>query len=142
MVATTPLANKVFTLDAVHCQKETIQTINQSNNDYVIAVKKNQPNLYNNLEKLAQNTAPYHENVQTEIGHGRQVTRNVSVFEISKTVQEKWENSQCFVKVERKGYRKNKPYHQIVYYLTSCYENAKCFSERIQGHWGIENKLH
>ena len=49
---------------------------------------------------------------------------------------------QYFIKVERKGYRKDKPYHQIVYYLSSCYQTAKKFSEKIQGHWGIENQLH
>jgi len=142
MVEKTPLSNQVLTLDAVHCQKETIQTINQSNNDYLIAVKKNQPKLYSHLENLTQDQLPVQENICTEIGHGREVTRKVSVFEISETVQEIWEGSQCFIKVERNGYRKNKPYHQIVYYLSSCYESAKFFSQKIQGHWGIENQLH
>ena len=49
---------------------------------------------------------------------------------------------QCFIKVERKGNRKNKPYHQIVYYLSSSYQTAQNFSQKIQGHWGIENQLH
>ncbi len=142
MVDNTTLSNRILTLDAVHCQKETIKTINRSNNDYVIAVKKNQPKLYNNLEEIAQITVPVQENIRTETSHGRKVTRQVSVFEVPETVPKMWEGSQCFIKVERRGNRKNKPYHQIVYYLSSCYQTAKDFSEKIQGHWGIENQLH
>lgn len=142
MVENTALSNKVLTLDAVHCQKETIKTINCSHNDYVIAVKKNQPKLYNSLEEIAHNQIPFQENVCTDTSHGRQVTRQVSVFEIPEKISKIWQGSQYFIKVERKGYRKDKPYHQILYYLSSCYQTAKKFSEKIQGHWGIENQLH
>ena len=142
MVKTTPLSNHVLTLDAVHCQKQTVQTIHQSNNDYLIAVKRNQPKLYNTLEKMAQTTVPFTRNSRTEAGHGRKVTRQVSVFEVPEAMRKMWFGSQHFIKVERKGDRPNKPYHQIVYYLSSCYQNAKDFSEKIQGHWGIENQLH
>jgi hypothetical protein len=34
--------NKVFTLDALHCQKQTVQEIIASENHYLVAVKKNQ----------------------------------------------------------------------------------------------------
>ena len=142
MVKTTPLSNHVLTLDAVHCQKETIKTIHQSNNDYLIAVKRNQPKLYNTLVKNSHKTIPIQENLRTEISHGRQVNRQVSVFQVPESMTEIWEGSRYFIKVERKGERKNKPYHQIVYYLSSCYQTAKDFSEKIQGHWGIENQLH
>ncbi|AFZ43378.1 transposase IS4 family protein [Halothece sp. PCC 7418] len=142
MVDNTPLFNKILTLDAVHCQKETIRTINRSHNDYVIAVKKNQPKLYNSLEEIAHNQIPFQENICTDTSHGRQITRQVSVFEVPEKVPKIWQGSQYFIKVERKGYRKDKPYHQIVYYLSSCDQTAKKFSEKIQGHWGIENQLH
>jgi predicted transposase YbfD/YdcC len=142
MVKATPLSNYVLTLDAVHCQKETIKMIHQSNNDYLITVKRNQPKLYNTLAKKSQETIPIQENLRTEISHGRQVNRQVSVFQVPESMTQIWEGSQYFIKVERKGERKNKPYHQIVYYLSSCYQTAKDFSEKIQGHWGIENQLH
>ena len=142
MVKTTPLTNQILTLDAVHCQKQTVQSINNSNNDYLIAVKKNQPKLYKQLEQIAQITVPLQEYIYTETSHGRQVNRQVSVFQVPESIRKIWEGSQYFIKVERKGTRKNKPYHQIVYYLSSCYQNAKDFSKKIQGHWGIENQLH
>mgnify|MGYP003342091343 CR=1 FL=1 len=43
------LQNKVFTGDALHCQKKTISLITKSKNDYVITVKGNQKNLYKQI---------------------------------------------------------------------------------------------
>ena len=37
-----PLKNLVFTIDAMHCQSETLKIIKDSENDYVVQVKKNQ----------------------------------------------------------------------------------------------------
>ena len=34
------LENHVFTMDALHCQKKTVEAIVESNNDYIIKVKK------------------------------------------------------------------------------------------------------
>ena len=45
------LEGVVFSLDALHCQKKTVQQIVQSNNDYVIGVKKNPPKLYKAIKK-------------------------------------------------------------------------------------------
>ena len=41
----------VFTIDALHCQKETTKTIIDNNNDYVIGVKGNQKKLHETLKK-------------------------------------------------------------------------------------------
>ena len=49
---------------------------------------------------------------------------------------------QRLVKVERFGTRAGKPYHQIVYYISSLTINAAQFAQGIRGHWGIENRLH
>jgi hypothetical protein len=41
----------VFTADALHCQKNTVKTIVESGNDYVIGVKDNQKKLARTLKK-------------------------------------------------------------------------------------------
>lgn len=41
-----------FTLDALHCQKETTKIIKKSKNDYVIGVKGNQEKLFNQVKKI------------------------------------------------------------------------------------------
>ncbi len=47
----------VFTADALHCQKETLKTIKESWNDYVIWVKWNQPKLQNIVKKQTKKKA-------------------------------------------------------------------------------------
>ncbi len=34
----------IITLDAMHCQTKTLETIKESGNDYIVQVKKNQKN--------------------------------------------------------------------------------------------------
>jgi predicted transposase YbfD/YdcC len=42
----------IVTIDAIGCQKEIVKTITQQEGDYVIALKSNQENLYQNVEQL------------------------------------------------------------------------------------------
>lgn len=45
------LKDVVFSLDALHCQKDTVKTIMKSKNHYVIGVKGNQKKLYSRVKK-------------------------------------------------------------------------------------------
>lgn len=47
-----PNQGNVFTLDSLHCQKETTTLITQSNNDYIIAVKSHQKNLFKQVVEI------------------------------------------------------------------------------------------
>ena len=46
------LKGVIFSLDALHCQKDTVKTIVKSKNHYVIGVKGNQKNLHNKVKKI------------------------------------------------------------------------------------------
>lgn len=46
------LQGVIFTLDALHCQKETVKKIIETKNDYIIGVKNNQKKLAKQLKKL------------------------------------------------------------------------------------------
>src|SRR3989339_36228 len=45
------LKGVIFSLDALHCQKDTVKTIIKSKNHYVIGLKGNQKKLYNRVKK-------------------------------------------------------------------------------------------
>ena len=45
------LEGMTFTFDALHCQKETLQIISETKNNYIVQVKGNQPTLQENLKK-------------------------------------------------------------------------------------------
>ena len=82
MVRSMPLRNKVFTLDALHCQKATIRAIIDSQNDDLIAVKKNQKSLYEKLESHAKISSPLSQQRTEDTSHGRKIVRRVSVFDL------------------------------------------------------------
>jgi predicted transposase YbfD/YdcC len=71
------LKNKVFTLDALHCQKPTLQSIVESGNHYIVPVKKNQKKLYQSLESVTKNQKPRSISLEQEQSHGRTLSRQV-----------------------------------------------------------------
>jgi len=52
------LENVTFTMDALHCQKKTTQTIIKSNNNYCLGVKENQKKLHQQLKKTSKTINP------------------------------------------------------------------------------------
>ncbi len=45
------LEGVIFTMDALHCKKETVKEIIESKNNYIIQIKRNQANLYETIKK-------------------------------------------------------------------------------------------
>ena len=134
--------NQVVTLDAIHCQKPTVQNIIDGNNDYLITVKNNQKNLRKTLHDLAITTTPLSQYTELDKSRGRRIQRTISVFSLPENIKSAWLNSQRFIQVTRIGTRKYKPVDQTVYYLSSRQDNAQTFAAKIRGHWLIENQLH
>jgi len=134
--------NQVITLDAIHCQKATVQNIIDGNNDYLITVKNNQKNLRKTLHDLAITTPPLSQYTELDKSRGRRIQRTISVFSLPENIKSAWLNSQRFIQVTRIGTRKSKPVDQTVYYLSSRRDNAQTFADKIRGHWLIENQLH
>ncbi len=74
------LDNAVVTLDALHCQTETMATVVKQKGDFVIQVKGNQPNL---LEHVKERFSAHYDDAELETfeqqnkGHGRREKRTV-----------------------------------------------------------------
>ena len=142
LIRNCPFKNKVFTLDALHCQKQTVQQIMASGNQYLITVKKNQKKLYRALESVTHSQEPLSVSQEQEKSHGRIIKRHVSVFKSLDSLKSHWSGIQSFIRVERWGKRGKKDCHQVAYYISSLWENAEVFASKIKGHWLIENQLH
>ena len=147
LVRSQAISQRLFTLDALHCQKETTAVITSTKNDYTIALKGNQKKLRKAAEKISKNCPPISENQTVDNSHGRQIVRKVSVFNIESLKSEsvnlsEWSNIQSLIKVERKGSRSQKDYEHEAYYISSLSASAEIFASKIQGHWLIENQLH
>ncbi len=75
--------------------------------------------------------------------HGRQVYRRIELYDNQTQIPKGWNGITRFVKVRRWGTRKNKPFHEVSFYVLSKPINSALIVARaIQGHWGIENELH
>src|SRR6516165_2070793 len=79
------IAGALVTIDAMGCQKAIADQIREKKADYVLAVKENQPTLYQEVEAaideaLEQDAEAIDEHRTDETGHGRQETRTYAIF--------------------------------------------------------------
>ncbi|MFM7449174.1 MAG: ISAs1 family transposase [Leptolyngbyaceae cyanobacterium] len=123
--------------------KKTIEQIIDSNNDYVITVKANQPTLFEYLkQQFEQTTSAQSVDTEFEQTRDRETQRTVSVLDKVDGIDPTWRGVQHLVRVERSGTRSGKPYTETMFYISSLSLDAAGFAERIRQHWHIENRLH
>jgi predicted transposase YbfD/YdcC len=122
--------------------KKTCQLIIDGGNDYAIAVKANQKNLYRQIRHNTENSQPKSRYITAEKTRNRVTTRTIEVFHDLNGISPEWAGLESLIKVERIGSRGGKPYHQVAYYISSKVCSASDFAKGIRGHWGIENRLH
>jgi predicted transposase YbfD/YdcC len=72
----------------------------------------------------------------------RVTRRSVSVLDQIPLLDPQWVGIQRIIRVERKGTRAQKPYHEIMFYISSLRLDAAGFASLIRRHWHIENRLH
>jgi predicted transposase YbfD/YdcC len=123
--------------------KKTTQIIIDSQNDYLVTVKKNQKKLYELLELKRQRTQPVDVSISSELSRDRTIKRTVEFFDdLSCINQEYWRGVKSFICLTRKGQRGGKAFEEKVFYLSSLCLSAEEFGQRIREHWLIENQLH
>ena len=100
MIASFGLSERVFTLDALHCQK-TLALEKEA--DAVVQVKGNQPTLLDACASRALHRVAAQCDVQHDKGHGRIETRTVHTFDVPPHwMPEEWQALVCQVaKIER-----------------------------------------
>lgn len=94
------LDGAIVTLDAMHCQAETAQTIIDAEADYILSVKANQLNLYKHLLNKFVEFADSDYNVEglrrlitSEKSHGRLEPRTyypIAVSDDDRKVLKRW----------------------------------------------------
>ena len=146
------LAGCIVTIDAIGCQREIVKRIVKKEADYVIAVKKNQLNLYKQVEQLfkqAIKTNGDSLNISDfsskETNRGREETRNyLMISGIGASIDElqKWKNLNSIGMVESVREVGGKTTVEIRYFISSLGDDIKKLVEAIRGHWSIENSLH
>jgi len=122
--------------------KKTVEQIVESGNDYLIAVKGNQPKLYASLEAEFESRSPDSRDDQTETVRDRITQRTVSVLSATANLATVWTGVQSLIRVERTGVRGTEALHETMFYISSLTADARQLGEWIRAHWQIENRLH
>ena len=146
------LKRATVTIDAIGCQKEIAGQILQAKGHYVLALKENQPSLYQAVKKLMdeafleQFKDVRHDYVEeTEGNHGRIETRRVWACDEIKWLKmlDQWPGLRQMVMVQSRREQKGQVSMERRYYIASHRKlDAKRTAEAIRGHWGLENQVH
>jgi predicted transposase YbfD/YdcC len=138
----------LVTIDAMGCQTEIAEQLRAQGADYVLAVKENQPRLYEDIDRLAEEVLADDAGVKGCLeecrGHGRQEARACWVLHDLGGLRDRdrWEDLRSVIIVVSERVVEGVVSCERRYYISSRKAGAKTFLSAIRGHWGIENSLH
>ena len=150
MIASLGLQGRVFTLDAMHCQK-TFAAACSTGNHLLVQLKANQATLFDAVYSLTAHSTPADAAFSRTIGRCRQEDRTVDVFPAGEALATtEW---QPFVKTIVRVTRQTlcraaatglwEERGEVAFYVSSATElPASAWAVVIRGHWGIENRKH
>lgn len=134
------------TIDAMGCQTEIANAIIEKKANYILAVKENQKELYEQVKKMFEIKKPTLSHIEIDSGHGRIETRKCTVINDFRffDVEKEWKGLQSIVKIESERFIKAKGVTQkeTRFYISSLPAVPKLINQNIRSHWMVENKLH
>jgi len=144
----------IVTIDAIGCQPKIAANIVGKDADYLLAVKENQGQLFDDLkdlfagcEEAAFRHVPHDYTKTTEKDHGRIELRECWTLSDPEFLdylrrREAWPKLQsvAMIRAERRIGRQRS--RETRYYITSVENHAALILESVRAHWGIENGLH
>lgn len=146
------LSGCIVTIDAMGCQQEIVKLITEQNADYIIALKKNQGSLHENVEQLFKSAIStrfqeieHSEYYTREQAHGREEIRYyLMLTDIDERIDpnHKWSKLKSVGLVESVRTVDGKTTVETRYYISSLSNNAKVFGQSVRSHWEVENSLH
>ena len=133
------IAGAVFTIDAMHTQHDTAQTVLDAGADYVFTVKGNQPKLKAQLKDLPWGKLESSSSVET--GHGRHTRWTIKVIQCPNWIH--FPGATQVAQLGRTSTKDGKKTVEVVYLITSDHGvSPALLADWVRGHWGIENRLH
>jgi predicted transposase YbfD/YdcC len=139
----------ILTMDALHCQVETLNTARDKGADVVVQVKQNQPMLFEAVDGAFQ---AYWEKPKAEQeswdttnkGHGRQESR--LVFQLPASLEgalkQKWSMIESFIAVVRVRRTGNTISHETSYHVSTTALTLELAARATRQHWHTENCQH
>ena len=146
LLALLALDGRIVTADAMHCQKTTAETILERGGDYCLALKGNQPALFEDVRLWLDDPATVADDrTETVDGdHGRIETRRALVAHDVAWLGERHDfpGLAAVAKVTATREIGAKSTTAERYYLLSKPLSAARLAAVVRSHWHIENRLH
>ncbi|WP_207787991.1 ISAs1 family transposase, partial [Candidatus Thiosymbion oneisti] len=145
------LTGCIVTIDAMGCQKTIAAQIVATGADYVLAVKANQPLLYEAIDDYFEiaraahfQAVPAHFHEHLDADHGRYEVRRYWLVNELSTLPEphSWARLRGIGMVETERHEGGRISRQRRYYITTLVADARAFANAVRAHWGVENRLH
>jgi predicted transposase YbfD/YdcC len=144
----TGLEKAKISLDAHHCNPETMTQVEQADGVFLIQVKENQPKLLEHCRVLAEQT-PLAETIDHDCGHGLITTRQAQLHNVQlSAIDNRWQQSglRTLVVMNRETFNQSsqKTSHETAYYLSNHPNDSKQYTVKtlacaIRGHWSVES---
>ena len=143
------LAGAVVTIDAIATNPTVARAVTEAGGDYVLALKKNQPGLYAEVERYFAD--PETEGLETvtltDKDHGRIETRSYTVGHDVDWLsgdrrhpgEPRFHALQGLIRTATRIEWRGKVTEETRYFISSAPLSAERAAEAIRGHWGIES---
>jgi predicted transposase YbfD/YdcC len=142
----------IVTLDALHCQTQTVEAILEKQAEYVLPVKENQPRLLEALQGLFDDANEMHwvecDSFRTvSKGHGRIESRECWTTSDSEYLKyiatlADWQGLQSIGMVEAVRRIGEQTTTTRRYFISSLKSDAESMLRAVRSHWSIENEVH
>ena len=152
LLETLEIAGCIVTIDAMGTQTEIAEKIRDRGADYILALKSNQPNLYEDVALYFEDRmkAPSvrdetHYAKTSNKGHGRIETRECFISEDISWLsgRERWAGLNGIGAIRSRVEKDGIQTETLHYFIYSCSGlTAKQLMSAKRQHWGIENGLH
>ena len=136
----------IITIDAMGTQCDIAKKIVEKEADYILAVKGNQKELFENIQDAFRFEKKSDSYKTVESDHGRVETRICTIITTLEMIEnpDKWSRLQTLIRLDCERYSKatKKTETETRFYISSLNQSAEKIGSAIRSHWGIENKLH
>lgn len=144
----------IVTTDAMGCQQEIAATVIEKGGDYILALKENQGQLYEDANELFAGAAEVNF-FDVEHTHAKTTNKNHGRIEVRECWAitdpdfthylrgfENWKGLRCLIKVSSQRQTSDGTSQEDRYFISSLKTPAKQMLQAVRGHWSIENGLH
>jgi predicted transposase YbfD/YdcC len=140
------LENCIVTGDALHCNRQFVETVLKRGGHYAVALKQNQGKLFDAVARRFARAGKRSVAQRREPStHDRHESRRATVIRDTKVAAaNRFPGVVAVARItsRRRLHRKRAEKPAVRYYLLSKYIPAKRLLEIVRTHWGIENRLH